>query len=1047
MTDRPAIAQLRTLLKDKKYRNVIKDDGSISFPSSNVFTELSNAMDPELRLKPKYIYTILLSDRYSCHTDILALYNISYERKTKIDTTLDDTENNVDRFTLDLSAVWDKMELEVVNYQWKNRGSREVGTMKRWSWSHYLFEEIFKHTKIQCPLTFKRSKVSESGYAITVVGSCCECDCEFQGSVINVPVEGDCVLMECTLTNYNPSFDHKKKRQLKGVKRIEVSKELVEGKTLASVWRRKEADKLMDLGDKEPPHLFRYDVLRKAKQERQDMLLGIKSDNVMENLQLMKYDPLLEGAIRSIGIDPLFVHYWTNEQIAVYERYHDILYIDATGSLMKKIKYINGELCSHIYLYQAVTKINSKTGPVFQMVSAIQNTNAIAYWLIEFLRIGSTHKAKFPVPKEVVTDFDHALLGAVAKVFAKECTLADYLNKCYQLIRHRTCHIPPCMLRLDVCHFMNIVAKWKCWTNDVHKRIRQMYLRSIAVLRQQSTIEGIEKTAKAIFSLALNTNLGPESSSSKARNFLTASIRGILDENECYDECCDEDNNDDALDENEDIRDTDVFKWTTKIYEECENEIATDEETDDLNAFYCPAVAKKLKKLLPYFPLFTDVMPGIFGYGHIRPTSAAVESEFNDLKNRILKDVMKPMRTDKFIMRHVKSFPGKLKIAVATSKQTDHHDETHGDETVPIKMEEKSGDKNEKNDELFDSDKENFASDDAYITTNIKRTKSNESKRKRSSSDEFEELRELRAEQNWRNKNSKVKSYRYVDPFPQFDPTLTSNVMLPVIINGNHCTNARKGGNIYVVSNTCAYDSICQIMATAIKNNERYEMNTLSMNIPIIDWAKMLIKDGCNAKFYKQRLTVLLESSWPKVTVNEKIFKINAATNIANLAMEMFSHSFSCETRTQCSSCQNERSFDSATLSINFNTFKARGMTQLWDAVIDGFHVSKCCGKTPSIQRSYGPHIIIDTDTGDRQKKKLCDVPAQLKICNGEKYTIAGVISYQGTFKKNSIGHYTVYIRSAERWIHIDGDSTKGKQKLVGEEEKAHIHLCIYTLN
>jgi len=55
------------------------------------------------------------------------------------------------------------------------------------------------------------------------------------------------------------------------------------------------------------------------------------------------------------------------------------LYIDATGSLIKKIKLPNGELCPHIYLYQAVAQIGENTAPIFQMISASQNTNTIVF--------------------------------------------------------------------------------------------------------------------------------------------------------------------------------------------------------------------------------------------------------------------------------------------------------------------------------------------------------------------------------------------------------------------------------------------------------------------------------------------------------------------------------------------------------------------------------------------------------------------------------------------------------------------------------------------
>lgn len=82
--------------------------------------------------------------------------------------------------------------------------------------------------------------------------------------------------MECHLRNYDASFNHNKKRQLKGSKRNDVRKELVEGKTLPLVWRRRKADKLMNYGDDEPPHLFKASTLRNLKRERQNNLLGIQ---------------------------------------------------------------------------------------------------------------------------------------------------------------------------------------------------------------------------------------------------------------------------------------------------------------------------------------------------------------------------------------------------------------------------------------------------------------------------------------------------------------------------------------------------------------------------------------------------------------------------------------------------------------------------------------------------------------------------------------------------------------------------------------------------
>jgi len=57
-----------------------------------------------------------------------------------------------------------------------------------------------------------------------------------------------------------------------------------------------------------------------------------------------------------------------------------------------------------------------------------------------------------------------------------------------------------------------------------------------------------------------------------------------------------------------------------------------------------------------------------FDYGTINATSAAVESEFNDIKNRTFRDVFLPIRTDefisKFISKHISCLSGKIKLAM-----------------------------------------------------------------------------------------------------------------------------------------------------------------------------------------------------------------------------------------------------------------------------------------------------------------------------------------------------------------------------------------------
>lgn len=173
------------------------------------------------------------------------------------------------------------------------------------------------------------------------------------------------------------------------------------------------------------------------------------------------------------------------------------------------------------------------------------------------------------------------------------------------------------------------------------------------------------------------------------------------------------------------IVETNIHRWVDSMYNDCVSQISRLKETYDVNGFYCIDFAKKFKVLLKYFPLFSEIMRAIFGYGYINATSAAVESEFNDLKNRTLKDVSLPIRADKFVSKHISCLSGKIKLTMAEKLEND---------SINV-------DKINKNNNLHPlysdiSDYDNGSLDN-----------------------ESTELTELQAEQNWRNKNKETYGF------------------------------------------------------------------------------------------------------------------------------------------------------------------------------------------------------------------------------------------------------------------------------------------------
>lgn len=109
-------------------------------------------------------------------------------------------------------------------------------------------------------------------------------------------------------------------------------------------------------GDLEPPHLYKSSILHVVKNESKQSQY-FNSDPI-KALCIMKYS-VYANCIHNIGIDPFFIHYWTNHQLQVYRKYclSDIstIYIDATGSIVKKLMRLNDTLSQHIYLFNAVT--------------------------------------------------------------------------------------------------------------------------------------------------------------------------------------------------------------------------------------------------------------------------------------------------------------------------------------------------------------------------------------------------------------------------------------------------------------------------------------------------------------------------------------------------------------------------------------------------------------------------------------------------------------------------------------------------------------------
>lgn len=283
---------------------------------------------------------------------------------------------------------------------------------------------------------------------------------------------------------------------------------------------------------------------------------------------------------------------------------------------------------------------------------------------------------------------------------------------------------------------------------------------------------------------------------------------------------------------------------------------------------------------------------------------------------------------------------------------------------------------------------------------------------------------ELKEQHTWRNKNKPSKRLRYTKACPNFDSSnIKKYTSLPLLPNGNLCKNVHDKSTIFVVRNTCGFDSMCQYKC--------------------ID---TFIQKGIVSQIFKERATVLF--ALPQLTkeINGDIITIQTGSNIATLVEYLFPDIPSYVLRCNCLQCGIKTRHSLVFLDVNYNPL-SKGISHLHEAVSLGRYVpEKCCGMIGTQAITYGPHLFIDVDTGNNEREALRNVPQNLTITDGTQYKLAGVIEYQGPKLVNSLGHYIAHCWTGSHWIRYNDNARNKMSQTVTDTTTIEIHVCIYTI-
>jgi len=140
-----------------------------------------------------------------------------------------------------------------------------------------------------------------------------------------------------------------------------------------------------------PPQIPSLVSLRQAKHRAVSFLRH--HQDPINALGIMKQIHKYDGAIRNIGFDKFFVHFWTNLQLKIYKEQSTkcavpTISFDATGGVCKKIKKVGNNFSNSIFLYEGVMKVVDQSFTVISMVSEQHDNVSISLWLKRWLQCG-----------------------------------------------------------------------------------------------------------------------------------------------------------------------------------------------------------------------------------------------------------------------------------------------------------------------------------------------------------------------------------------------------------------------------------------------------------------------------------------------------------------------------------------------------------------------------------------------------------------------------------------------------------------------------------
>lgn len=444
---------------------------------------------------------------------------------------------------------------------------------------------------------------------------------------------------------------HLTNTNLAGERRKEEQKRLVHKKPKRHVDEKADIDS--DESGSKPPYSISKSVASTVLAEVLAEEIGKRKypGDIITAILAMKKDHI---CIRDFWISPLIIHYWLDNQITLWNianssGLHFFISIDATVSLVRTEKIIDGWKSATMFLYNITIRIGEEIFSICQMISSKHDNETIRDWLLAWLRSGAS------TPYGCVVDCSFALLIAVCKAF-NLCHYLKYLNDCHLFVTKKSDQeenqesfiiLSVCWVRRDRAHLIKACCTWACFTGDYWMK-KDFFSIVIAYSLEIQELNELSQVILALFVVSQSEFIDDGSVCHEKFSFLEKKIANFhnetvddLDSDSAHSNCqpgsCSLLDETDSMEQSTEssFEDTSIQMFIRNLKSESDESLKNNTGCTKANNYHLPSIIKNLIILYNQYPSWTNVM--LEHYSSSNGNDKVTTSTASETHYRILK--------------------------------------------------------------------------------------------------------------------------------------------------------------------------------------------------------------------------------------------------------------------------------------------------------------------------------------------------------------------------------------------------------------------------